>query len=1524
MRRFLLRLGDGGEPVESCSNGKGVLVLPSVPFPKNKRDVDPLFTVRLVIAAGCPISRDGLVWTNCPLDSGSEFIRSKFHKHLIRTSFHQDAYVDLNVFVPGSYCYYVSFKGDKDKLDTTRKFYFIVPPALYIGDRYLPMGSLSVQTLVSKWIDKNDWSAMFSKVAEKGYNMIHFTPLQKRGKSDSPYSLFDQLQFDPTFFQDKNDVIQMVNKLHKEYGILTMTDVVFNHTASDSLWLLDHPEAAYNMETAPQLISAMELDHELIKFSDNMEELGYPIIIKSTSDLLHVIDGIKTHVLNHLKLWEFYVINVQKTLAEVPAKWNATDDVDIEVPEDIKYDLTKLAEYVRTCAAEKNFTSLSTRYSNQLNILKFISILKGLYGTTWGGETQQEAVKILDAVNLPLYKDYDTDVAAILEQLYNRIRYLRLDPTGPQLGKITKECPLTECYFTRVTAKNGKEYSFANNGWIWNGNPLVDFASSDSRAYLRREVIIWSDCVKLRYGNGPEDSPYLWERMSKYITLNAEIFDGFRIDNCHSTPLHVGEYFLDLARKVNPNLYITAELFTGNEALDCLFVERLAISSLIREAMQASSEEELSSIVHRYGGKPIGSYHYMPLDDFPYSAQLPKDDISLPEFGFIQQNANPEGISYAVPNVLTATSPHALFMDCTHDNETPYQRRTLEDTLPTALLVSFCSSAIGSVYGYDEVYPHQLDLVQENRTYSVQHGDGISNVRSKLNKIRSLMVANSDSIEDSEMYLHHDWQYITCHKTHAKSPDGWFLIARTKFFDDGKEQTLPDITLSSIKCKLEFSYSLEKIGDVPAEDDSVIHGIPTRLNKLDGFVVKYDSEQNVSTISLPEYFPKGSIAVFRTTQLGFDKDLDQFIKSGIVSATENLNLYSLNTILYRCNAEELDITSGRIGVYYVPNYGELCYCGLQGWVSVLKDVIFRNDLAHPLSEHLRNGHWAMDYMVDRLNEYAENAGISEIKEWLRLRFERVKLLPYYLIPRYFALVVGVAYAACRCRAMSLMPKHISCATLFVQRLAMMSIQLVSKVQSASLYPDINVPSMAAGLPHFSTGHMRCWGRDVFISLRGLLVITGRVNDAKAHILGFAKTLKHGLIPNLLAAGREPRYNARDATWFFLQSVQDYITIVPDGEQILNEKVTRRFPLDDRYIPYDDPECFTHVSSVEDIIYEIFARHARGIKYREANAGPDLDRVMKDNGFNVEVTIDWDTGLIHGGSQDNCGTWMDKMGESKKAGTYGVPGTPRNGAAIEINGLLKSALRFVIDLNERGLFKYKEVVRSDNSKITFKEWNRLLQNNFERFFYIPKDPSRDSDYEINPILVNRRGIYKDLFGTGKPYEDYQLRPNFAIAMTVAPELFTPEFAMGALEIADNFIRGPIGMVTLDPSDSDYYPYYVNSEDSYNAHTAKGRNYHQGPEWVWCTGFFLRAYHHFNVQATSKALVSKRKISSSLYHQLSRRLDGHRNWIAESPWAGLTELTNKDGQFCHDSSPTQSWSSGCLLDLFYDLWSEYENF
>ena len=313
--------------------------------------------------------------------------------------------------------------------------------------------------------------------------------------------------------------------------------------------------------------------------------------------------------------------------------------------------------------------------------------------------------------------------------------------------------------------------------------------------------------------------------------------------------------------------------------------------------------------------------------------------------------------------------------------------------------------------------------------------------------------------------------------------------------------------------------------------------------------------------------------------------------------------------------------------------------------------------------------------------------------WLSDNFELVKKLPNYLVPKFFYYVVMTLYCAARDRAVSQMTPFIQSGDSFIKSLALGSVQMIGKVNSTGLHAKEKLAGMAAGLPHFSTHHMRCWGRDVFISLRGLLLITGRFKDAKDHILSFVSVLKHGLIPNLLDSGRKPRYNARDAVWWCLQAIKDYCEMAPEGLDLMSETVKLRFPSDD-FVEPDDALAYSKTITVADFIQNVLERHAAGIRFREWNAGSNLDHVMRDAGFEVEIGTDWNTGFVYGGNMYNCGTWMDKMGESAVANTCGNPATPRDGSAVEIVGLSKSIIGWVANLNAQGIFKHEGVEKSD--------------------------------------------------------------------------------------------------------------------------------------------------------------------------------------------------------------------------------------
>ena len=65
-------------------------------------------------------------------------------------------------------------------------------------------------------------------------------------------------------------------------------------------------------------------------------------------------------------------------------------------------------------------------------------------------------------------------------------------------------------------------------------------------------------------------------------------------------------------------------------------------------------------------------------------------------------------------------------------------------------------------------------------------------------------------------------------------------------------------------------------------------------------------------------------------------------------------------------------------------------------------------------------------------------------------------------------------------------------------------------------------------------------------------------------------------------------------------------------------------------------------------------------------------------------------------------------------------------------------------------------------VSYAEWDRLIQNNFEKYFWISATPDPK---ETAPNLINKRGIYKDVVGASHMYTEYQLRPNFPIALVV---------------------------------------------------------------------------------------------------------------------------------------------------------------
>ena len=191
------------------------------------------------------------------------------------TDYSKPIQVDLPISHAGAFVYWVEYDGDSGERIKGREGYFNIDPILQIKARSpilhpetskpllpnqgggvirrdehvnLPLSGLVILTVVSKWMGPiTEWRKHFEEACQRGYNMLHWTPLQERGESGSPYSIRDQMKCDPSLGADSFAVEDILRIARDEYSLLSLTDVVLNHTANDSPWLVDHPEAGVSI-----------------------------------------------------------------------------------------------------------------------------------------------------------------------------------------------------------------------------------------------------------------------------------------------------------------------------------------------------------------------------------------------------------------------------------------------------------------------------------------------------------------------------------------------------------------------------------------------------------------------------------------------------------------------------------------------------------------------------------------------------------------------------------------------------------------------------------------------------------------------------------------------------------------------------------------------------------------------------------------------------------------------------------------------------------------------------------------------------------------------------------------------------------------------------------------------------------------------------------------------------------------------------------------------------------------------------
>ena len=249
------------------------------------------------------------------------------------------------------------------------------------------------------------------------------------------------------------------------------------------------------------------------------------------------------------------------------------------------------------------------------------------------------------------------------------------------------------------------------------------------------------------------------------------------------------------------------------------------------------------------------------------------------------------------------------------------------------------------------------------------------------------------------------------------------------------------------------------------------------------------------------------------------------------------------------------------------------------------------------------------------------------------------------------------------------------------------------------------PTILAGYPWFTD-----WGRDTMISLPGLLITPGRLDEARLMIECYLGHLNNGLIPNRFPdSGEAPEYNSADATLWMFQAVRQWLAAGGD----------RAF--------------------LRDVFYpaakEIVACHMRGTLY----------------GIGVDPT----DGLLSAGAPGTQLTWMDA-----KVGDWVV--TPRHGKPVEINALWHGALcsmaEWSLELGDAtGATHYASTAARVRTSFREKFWN----------------PARECLYDVlTPDGPGNKIRPNQIFAVSLPYHLLEPAQQQAVVRSVSVKLLTP--------------------------------------------------------------------------------------------------------------------------------------------------------
>jgi predicted glycogen debranching enzyme len=258
-------------------------------------------------------------------------------------------------------------------------------------------------------------------------------------------------------------------------------------------------------------------------------------------------------------------------------------------------------------------------------------------------------------------------------------------------------------------------------------------------------------------------------------------------------------------------------------------------------------------------------------------------------------------------------------------------------------------------------------------------------------------------------------------------------------------------------------------------------------------------------------------------------------------------------------------------------------------------------------------------------------------------------------------------------------------------------------------------SIIAGYPWFSD-----WGRDTFISLPGLLLETGRLDEARRTLLAFAGRRRRGIIPNLFSdTTGEPEYNTVDASLWFIQAALRYAERSGDAE--------------------------TWRTSLKPACLDIVEHYRRGTDFNIA-----MDPLDK---------------LVSAGTSATQLTWMDAKRD-------GVVFTPRHGKCVEINALWHSGLKGLAAILA-GDDATLAANLSDLADAVGRSFRAGFWNQREACLYDRLAPSDGGQAGVGAFVPIAELRPNQIFAVSLPHSPLTMEQQRSVLAAVKQHLLTPE-------------------------------------------------------------------------------------------------------------------------------------------------------